>query len=62
MTSALKPETLDQDMMGAIATNANLRTQPCTAEDIANILLFLASDESRPLTGQIIMTDFGANL
>ena len=62
MTSALKPETLDQDMRGAMATHANLRTQPCTAEDIANILLFLASDESRPLTGQIIMTDFGANL
>ena len=36
MTSALKPETLDQDMMGAMATHANLRTQPCTAEDIAN--------------------------
>ncbi len=62
MTSALKPETLDPDMMGAMATHANLRTQPCTAEDIANILLFLASDESRPLTGQIIMSDFGANL
>lgn len=62
MTSALKPETLDQDMMGAMATHSNLRTQPCTAEDIANILLFLASDESRPLTGQIIMSDFGANL
>ena len=31
-------------------------------EDVANILLFLASDESRALTGQIIVSDFGATL
>lgn len=62
MTSALKPETLDQDMFGAMSTHSNLRTQPCTAEDVANILLFLASDESRAMTGQILVTDFGASL
>jgi len=40
----------------------NLRVQPCLPEDVANILLFLASDESRALTGQIIVSDFGATL
>ncbi len=62
MTAALKPEMLDQDMMGAMAAHSNLRTQPCQPEDIANILLFLASDESRSVTGQILVTDFGSNL
>ena len=62
MTSAMKPENLDQDMFGAMTTHSNLRTQPCTAEDVANILLFLASDESRAMTGQIMVTDFGARL
>lgn len=62
MTSAMKPEELDQDMFGAMTTHSNLRTQPCTAEDVANILLFLASDESRAMTGQIMVTDFGASL
>lgn len=62
MTSSMKADELDQDMFGAMATHSNLRTQPCTAEDVANILLFLASDESRAMTGQIIVTDFGASL
>ncbi len=62
MTSSLKSDQLDQDMFGAMSTHSNLRTQPCTAEDVANILLFLASDESRAITGQIIVTDFGASL
>lgn len=62
MTSSMKPDALDQDMFGAMATHSNLRTQPCMAEDVANILLFLASDESRAITGQILVTDFGANL
>ena len=62
MTSSLKADQLDQDMFGAMATHSNLRTQPCMAEDVANILLFLASDESRAMTGQILVTDFGASL
>ena len=62
MTSSMKADELDQDMFGAMSTHSNLRTQPCTAEDVANILLFLASDESRAMTGQIIVTDFGASL
>ena len=62
MTSSMKADQLDQDMFGAMSTHSNLRTQPCTAEDVANILLFLASDESRAMTGQIMVTDFGASL
>lgn len=62
MTASMKPEALDQDMFGAMGMHSNLRTQPCMADDVANILLFLASDESRAVTGQIIVTDFGANL
>ncbi len=62
MTSSMKADALDQDMFGAMSVHSNLRTQPCTAEDVANILLFLASDESRAMTGQILVTDFGASL
>ncbi|MBR5446040.1 MAG: SDR family oxidoreductase, partial [Clostridia bacterium] len=29
---------------------------------VANVLLFLASDESRAITGQVLVTDFGATL
>ncbi|MDY2613183.1 hypothetical protein ACQRBH_05360 [Bariatricus sp. SGI.161] len=29
---------------------------------MANILLFLASDESRAITGQALQTDFGVTL
>jgi enoyl-[acyl-carrier-protein] reductase (NADH) len=39
-----------------------MHAQPCQAEDVANILLFLSSDESRALNGQIIVSDFGADL
>ncbi|MGN0617505.1 MAG: SDR family oxidoreductase [Ruminiclostridium sp.] len=39
-----------------------MKTQPCKPEDVANILLFLASDESRAITGQILVTDFGSFL
>ena len=33
-----------------------------TAEDVANVILFFASDDSRAITGQVIVTDFGAML
>ena len=36
--------------------------QPCLPEDVANMLLFFASDESRAITGQTIVTDFGSTL
>ncbi len=62
MTASTDPASLDPDMFGAMAAHSNLKTQPCQPEDIANIALFLASDESRALTGQIIVSDFGSTL
>ena len=63
MTSGMNPASLDMDTMGAMAKHNDLRgVSPCRAEDVAGILLFLASDESRPVTGQILVTDFGASL
>lgn len=62
MTASMNPAALDMSIMGPMSKHSDLRTQPCQAEDVANILLFLASDESRALTGQILVSDFGANL
>ncbi len=62
MVAGMKAENLDPDMMGAMATHGNLKTQPCMPEDVANIILFLASDESRAITGQVLVTDFGSTL
>lgn len=56
------PATLNQDMFGQMKKHMNLAVQICMPEDVANILLFLASDESRAITGQIIVSDFGATL
>ena len=56
------PATLNQDMFGQMRKHMNLSVSPCMPEDVANILLFLASDESRAITGQVIVTDFGATL
>ncbi len=52
MVAGTTAADMDADMMGAMAAHSNLRTQPCMPEDVANIALFLASDESRALTGQ----------
>ena len=62
MTTGTDPAALDPDMIGAMAAHSNLRTPSCTAEDVANVILFFASDESRAITGQVIVTDFGAML
>lgn len=56
------PGSLDVDMITAMATHSDLKAGSCTPEDVANIILFLASDESRALTGQVIVSDFGSNL
>ena len=62
MTSSMNPANLDPNMMGAMAKHADLKVQPCMPDDVAKILLFLASDDSRPITGQVIVTDFGSSL
>ena len=62
MTTGTDPAVLDPDMIGAMAAHSNLKTPSCTAEDVANVILFFASDDSRAITGQVIVTDFGAML
>lgn len=62
MTAGMKPEALDMRMMGAMSKHGDLKLKPCMAEDVANIIAFLASDASRAITGQVIVSDFGASL
>ena len=62
MTMTTDPATLNPNMMGQMQKHMNLSVQPCMPIDVANVLLFLASDESRAITGQVIVTDFGATL
>lgn len=62
MTAGMKPEALDMRMMGAMNKHCDLKLKPCMAEDVANIIEFFASDNSRALTGQIVVSDFGASL
>ena len=62
MTMTTDPKSLDPNMMGQMQKHMNLTVQPCMPMDVANILLFLASDESRAITGQVIVSDFGATL
>lgn len=62
MVADMKTQVLDADMMGAMAKHSDMAVQPCMPEDVANIILFFASDESRAITGQAIVTDFGSTL
>lgn len=62
MTMGMKKENLDPDMMGAMARHADLSLPPCMPEEVANAILFLASDEASAITGQIIVIDHGADL
>lgn len=62
MTMTTDPRTLDMEMMGQMAKHADLKVQPCMPMDVAKVLLFLASDDSRPITGQIIVCDYGSTL
>lgn len=62
MVANMNPSNLDPDMFGAMARHSDLKVQPCMPADVANIILFLASDESRAITGQAIISDFGSTL
>lgn len=62
MTMNMKQDELDMRMMGAMSRHADLKLKPCMAEDVANIIEFFASDSSKALTGQIVVSDFGASL
>lgn len=62
MVANARPENLDPDMFGQMAKHGDLRVSVCMPEDVANILLFLACDESKAITGQAIVSDFGSTL
>ena len=62
MTMTTDPKTLDVDMMTQMSKHADLRVQPCMPDDVAKVCLFLASDDSRPITGQVIICDYGSTL
>ena len=62
MVAGMNPANMDADMFGQMAKHSDLKVSPCMPEDVANILVFLASDESRAITGQALVTDFGGTL
>lgn len=53
---------IDRNMIGAMQKHSDMSLPVCEPEDVANIALFLASDESRALTGQVMISDFGVTL
>lgn len=55
-------ETMDSDMMKALTAHSDLTLPACSAEDVANSILFLSSDEAAPITGQCIILDYGSSL
>ena len=62
MVADMNPANLDMNIFGQMMKHNDLKVQPCLPEDVANMLLFFASDESRAITGQTIVTDFGSTL
>ncbi|MCM1284483.1 MAG: SDR family oxidoreductase [Muribaculaceae bacterium] len=62
MTMGLEKDKLDVDMFSAMSKHADNSLPPCMPEEVANILLFLASDEASAVTGQVIVVDHGADL
>lgn len=55
----MRPE---EDNNGDRATKTNLLGEKCTADDIADLVAFLASDKARFITGQTYVCDGGRTL
>ena len=62
MITTMDRTKLDMDMMGAMSKHADLTLPVCQSEEVANLLLFLSSEESKAITGQVIVIDHGADL
>lgn len=62
MTMNSSQADMDMDMMAAMNAHLDLKARIAMPEDVANIVLFLASDESRAMTGQVLVADFGSSL
>ena len=62
MTTSMDQSKLDMEMMGQMAKHGDLKVQPCMPIDVAGVCLFLASDDSKPITGQIMVCDYGSTL
>ena len=62
MTTSMDQSKLDMEMMGQMAKHGDLKVQPCMPIDVARVCLFLASDDSKPITGQIMVCDYGSTL
>ena len=62
MTKSENLSNMDMNMMGAMMAHSDLKLPTCEPEDVANTIAFLASDKAKAITGQILVTDFGANL
>ena len=63
MTTTIDRKAMNMKMMGQMMKHADIAgCKPCQPLDVANVILFLASDESKALTGQVIVSDFGADL
>lgn len=62
MIANMRPDNMDADMFSQMGKHGDLRVPPCTPQDVANIILFFASDESKAITGQAIVSDYGSSL
>ena len=62
MAAGLTPDTMDMKMMGAMSAHSDLSLKPCSPVDVAKVALFLASDDAAPLTGQVVVSDYGVDL